>query len=188
MQAVEWPADNRDKRATAALVPDARNARKHSADQVKHLAALITAYGWTMPVLIDEQDRIIAGHGRVMAAQQIGLREVPVIVARGWDEAKRRAYMLADNRIAEMSSWDTDMLQAELPDLAALGIDLPSIGFDLPKIEPPKPPRIEDAPLSASFWIAVEGPLVQQAAALHALKALAALPGVTLHSDLRERA
>lgn len=183
-----WPADNRERRATAALVPSAKNARRHSPEQVKHLAGLIQQFGWTMPVLVDEQDAILAGHGRVMAAQQLGISEVPVIVARGWSDAQKRAYLLADNRAAELSSWDTDLLKAELGALTDLGFDVTLAGFELPAPEPVKPAasKIEDAPLAASFWIAVEGPLLHQAAALQAIKALAALSDVRVASNVRE--
>lgn len=184
-----WPAEQRERRQTAALVPNAQNARRHSADQVKHLAALIAEFGWTMPVLVDEADHILAGHGRVMAAQQLDIAEVPVIVARGWSEAQKRAYMLADNRAAELSSWDADMLASELGSLADLGFDVALTGFEPPKIEAPKPPaKIEDAPLAASFWIAVEGPLLHQAVVLQVLKALAALDGVSIASNVKEGA
>jgi hypothetical protein len=183
-----WPADNRERRQTAALVPNAQNARKHTPEQVKHLAGLIREFGWTMPVLVDERDGILAGHGRVMAAQLLGIAEVPVIVARGWSEAQKRAYVLADNRAAELSSWDDNLLKAELGALVDLGFDVSLAGFEAPQLEPAKPqaPKIEDAPLAASFWLAVEGPLLHQAAALQAIKALAALPGVSVASNLRE--
>jgi hypothetical protein len=187
--ATEWPVERREKRATSALVPSAQNARKHSGEQIKHLARLITEFGWTMPVLVDENDTILAGHGRVMAAQHLGLDEVPVIVARGWSEAQKRAYVVADNRAAELSTWDASLLNAELGTLGDLGFDVALTGFEAPKLEAPKPPpKIEDAPMTANFWIVVEGPLAHQAQALQAIKALAALDGVTVASNLREGA
>jgi ParB-like nuclease domain len=183
----EWPAVQAEKRETAALIPNAQNARRHSAEQVEQLARLITEFGWTMPVLVDEADGIIAGHGRVLAAQRLGLTEVPVIVARGWSEAQKRAYRLADNRAAELSTWDADLLSAELLAVVDLGFDIALTGFDPPKPEPPKPAAsIADAPLAASFWIAVEGPLLHQAHALQAIKALAALDGVSVASNVKE--
>ena len=85
-----------ERRPIGALRPYERNARKHPPEQVAQIAASIREWGWTMPVLIDEQDLIIAGHGRVEAAKLIGIDTVPVIVARGWTEAQRRAYAIAD--------------------------------------------------------------------------------------------
>lgn len=95
-----WPADAVERRPLAALTPYARNARTHSDGQVAEIAASIREWGWTMPVLVDEAGGIIAGHGRVLAAQSLGLTEVPVMVARGWSDAQKRAYVLADNKLA----------------------------------------------------------------------------------------
>ena len=85
-----WPADAVERRPVAALVPYARNARTHSDEQVAQIAASIREFGWTIPVLVDEQGTIIAGHGRVLAAQRLGLTEIPVMVAAGWSETQRR--------------------------------------------------------------------------------------------------
>jgi ParB-like chromosome segregation protein Spo0J len=90
-----------ERRPIGPLRPYERNARKHSPEQIAQIAASIHEWGWTMPVLVDEQDLIIAGHGRVEAAKLIGIDTVPVIVARGWTEAQRRAYAIADNRLTE---------------------------------------------------------------------------------------
>jgi len=87
-------------------------------------------WGWTNPILVDEQSMIIAGHGRVEAARKLGLAEVPVMVARGWSEAKKRAYVIADNQLALNARWNEEMLAAELTDLQSLGADLDLIGFD----------------------------------------------------------
>ena len=86
-------------------------------------------YGWTVPLLIDEEDRIIAGHGRVMAAEQLGLVDAPVVVARGWTEQQKRAYRLADNQIPLNATWDKAMLRIELADLRDQGVDLELMGF-----------------------------------------------------------
>jgi|SRR5215467_5165675 len=110
----EWPADRVERRAVADLVPYARNARTHSPEQVKQIAASIGEWGWTNPILVDEGGLIIAGHGRVMAAEAIGITEVPVMVARGWNEAQKRAYALADNKLALNAGWDEHLLAAEL--------------------------------------------------------------------------
>ncbi|HEY8576838.1 MAG TPA: site-specific DNA-methyltransferase [Devosia sp.] len=127
--AQSWPADHVERRTVAELVPYARNARTHSAAQVDKIAASIREWGWTNPVLVDESGGIIAGHGRVLAAQKLGIEAVPVMVAIGWTEAQRRAYVLADNRLALDAGWDEDLLRTELADLGALGFDLPLTGF-----------------------------------------------------------
>ena len=139
-------------------------------------------------MLVDETGGIIAGHGRVMAAKRLGLTDVPVMVARGWSEAQRRAYVLADNRLAENATWDEALLSSELADLTDLGFDVALIGFDEPIGSKSKPgsAAINDAPMQASFWLTVDGPLTHQAAAIQVLKALAAMPGVHIHSNLRE--
>jgi hypothetical protein len=126
-----WPADAVERRALASLIPYARNARKHTARQIAEIAGSISEWGWTMPVLIDDADppRIIAGHGRVLAAQTLALTEVPVVIARGWSEAQKRAYTLADNELALHASWNKEMLRIELADLAAQGADIAKIGF-----------------------------------------------------------
>jgi ParB-like nuclease family protein len=127
---VKWPADAVERRAVADLVPYARNARTHSDAQVAQIAASIREWGWTTPVLIDEDGGIIAGHGRVLAARLLMITDVPVMVARGWTDAQRRAYVLADNRLALSAGWDEQMLSVELGDLRLGGFELGLIGFD----------------------------------------------------------
>jgi len=117
-----------EPRAVASLVPYARNSRTHSEAQVQQIAASITEFGFTNPVLIDAGGGIIAGHGRVLAAQALGLPEVPVIVLAHLSEAQRRAYVIADNRLAENSGWDLDLLRVELLDLGS-ELDLDVLGF-----------------------------------------------------------
>lgn len=126
---VEWPADRVERRAVEALIPYARNARTHSPEQVAQLAASIREWGWTVPVLVDEDGGIIAGHGRVLAARKLGLAEVPVMVAAGWSEAQRRAYVLADNKLTLNAGWDNALLAEELKGLADLGFDAKLVGF-----------------------------------------------------------
>ena len=94
------------------------------------IAASIREWGWTVPVLVDETGMIIAGHGRVLAAQRLGIDSVPVMVAAGWSEAQKRAYVLADNKLAQNAGWDDDLLGLELGDLRTDGFDLPLIGFN----------------------------------------------------------
>jgi hypothetical protein len=129
MAELPFVADQIEKRPVGALVPYARNARLHSAEQVSQIAASMQEFGWTYPVLVDEDDGIIAGHGRVLAAQKLKLVEVPVIVARGWTEEQRRAYIIADNKLAALASWDPAMLKIELADLQGAGFDLSLTGF-----------------------------------------------------------
>lgn len=124
-----WPADRVERRAVAELAPYARNARMHSPAQIAKIAASIQEWGWTNPVLVDEAGSIIAGHGRILAAKKLGIVEVPVMVAAGWTEAQRRAYVLADNRLALDAGWDEDLLRSELVELGELGFDLPLTGF-----------------------------------------------------------
>ena len=125
-----WPADKVERRPIAELIPYARNARTHSDAQVAQLAASIKEWGWTTPVLVDEGGSIIAGHGRVMAARKLGLTDVPVMVASGWSEAQKKAYVLADNQLALNAGWDMDLLKVEVGDLDLEGFDLSLIGFD----------------------------------------------------------
>ncbi|MGF6986532.1 ParB-like chromosome segregation protein Spo0J [Paraburkholderia atlantica] len=144
---VAWPALNVERRPIDTLVPYARNARLHSDAQIAQIVASMREWGWTQPVLVAEDDTIIAGHGRVMAGMRLGVEEVPVMVARGWSESKIRAYVIADNRLAENATWDREMLGAELADLrdafdlsltgftagevdALLVTDLPSLGIE----------------------------------------------------------
>jgi DNA modification methylase len=101
----------------ADLIPYALNSREHSDDQVAQIAASIRAFGFTNPVLIDEQNNLIAGHGRVMAARKLGMTEVPAIVVTGMDERKRRALIIADNKLALNASWDMEALLVEVRDL-----------------------------------------------------------------------
>jgi hypothetical protein len=124
-----WPADAIERWPTAKLIPYARNARKHGPSQIAEIAGAIREWGWTVPVLIDDTGRIIAGHGRVLAAQQLDLKEIPVIVARGWSDAQKRAYTLADNEIAAHSTWNRELLRVELADLASQAVDLATLGF-----------------------------------------------------------
>lgn len=126
---MDWPADRVERRRTATLVPYARNARTHSEAQVAQIAASVREWGWTVPVLVDEAGTIIAGHGRVLAAQSLGLDEVPVMVASGWTDAQRRAYVLADNRLALNAGWDTELLKLELADLKSADFDMGLMGF-----------------------------------------------------------
>jgi ParB-like chromosome segregation protein Spo0J len=120
--------------STQDLVPYARNARTHSDTQISQIAASIKEFGWTNPILIDGENGVIAGHGRLLAAQKLGLAEVPVIQLNGLTETKKRAYILADNKIAINSGWDTEMLGLELKELGS-EIDLTLAGFSSGEID-----------------------------------------------------
>jgi DNA modification methylase len=124
------PADKIERWDIDKLIPYARNARTHSDEQVAQIAASIKEWGWTTPILVDEQGSIIAGHGRTMAARKLGLTDVPVMVANGWSEAQKKAYVLADNQLALNAGWDIDLLKIEIGDLDAEGFNLDLIGFD----------------------------------------------------------
>ena len=124
------PADKVEKWSIERLIPYARNARTHSDEQVAQIASSIKEWGWTTPVLVDEDGGIIAGHGRTLAAQKLKMKEVPVMVAKGWSDAKKRAYVLADNKLALNAGWDAEMLGLELAEIGELGFNLELIGFD----------------------------------------------------------
>lgn len=127
-----WPADNIMRRKVADLIPYARNSRTHSPEQIAQLAASIREWGFTNPILIDEAGTIIAGHGRVMAAQKLGIEELPCMTATGWTDAQRRAYVIADNKLAMNSDWDMEILKVEMQDLG--DFDLTLTGFDLEEL------------------------------------------------------
>lgn len=113
-----------------ALTPYGRNSRMHSPEQIDKLAASISEFGFTNPVLIDSSNGIIAGHGRVMAARKIGLESVPCIRLSHLTDPQRRAYIIADNQLAMGSGWDWDALRLELADLEGDGFALDLLGFD----------------------------------------------------------
>lgn len=117
-----WPVDR--------LQPYAKNARTHSDEQVDQIAASIREFGFTNPILVDSADGIIAGHGRLMASKRLGLSQVPVIVLDHLTDQQRRAYILADNKLALNAGWDNDLLAQELQELGADGFDLDLIGFN----------------------------------------------------------
>ncbi len=120
--------------AVSKLTPYARNSRTHSPQQIAQVAASIQEFGFTNPVLIDSDGGIIAGHGRVMAAQSIGLDRVPCIRLAHLSDAQKRAYIIADNKLALNAGWDENILALELKDLGELGFDLELTGFELSDI------------------------------------------------------
>jgi site-specific DNA-methyltransferase (adenine-specific) len=116
-----WPIDR--------LIPYARNSRTHSDAQIAQIAASIKEWGFTTPVLVDESGGIIAGHGRTLAARKLGLKAIPVVIAIGWTDAQKRAYVIADNKLALNAGWDNELLAMELAELDALGFDFELTGF-----------------------------------------------------------
>jgi DNA modification methylase len=137
------PADKVEKWDITRLTPYARNSRTHSDEQISQIAASIKEWGWTTPVLVDEDGSIIAGHGRTLAAQRLKMTEVPVMVAKGWSDAKKRAYVIADNKLAMNAGWDNEMLALELGEIGDLGFDLDLTGFTADEIAALMPEQIE---------------------------------------------
>jgi len=125
------------------LIPYATNARTHSDSQVAQIAASIREFGWMNPVLIDAENNIIAGHGRVLAARKLGLEEVPCVLHDHLTETQRKAYILADNKLALNAGWDEDMLRLDLRELGELGFDLELTGFSLDEIDALMPAEVE---------------------------------------------
>ena len=111
------------------LIPYCNNSRTHSDEQVLQIASSIKEFGFTNPVLIDDQGGIIAGHGRIMAAQKLKMDEVPTITLSDLSEAQKKAYIIADNKLALNSGWDDELLKIELEQLKELDFDLGLIGF-----------------------------------------------------------
>ena len=155
-------------RATIDLIPYVNNSRTHSDEQVAQVASSIKEFGFTNPILIDEDDGIIAGHGRIMAAKKLSLDEVPCIVLDGLTEAQKKAYVIADNQLAMNSEWDLEKLQLEVENLTELEFDIDLLGFDdefLNKLLEPEVeegltdeddvPEVPDEPVSkeGDIWI-----------------------------------
>lgn len=152
---------------TSSLIPYARNSRTHSDAQVAKIAASIREFGFLNPIIVDGANGIIAGHGRVLAAQKLGLDTLPVIEAAHLTEAQKRAYVIADNRLALDAGWDNDMLKVELSDLQADGFNLELTGFSLDEIaaflvdptegltDPDAVPDVPEVPVSVlgDIWV-----------------------------------
>ena len=117
------------------LIPYVKNSRTHSDEQIAQIAASIKEFGWTNPILVDGSNGIIAGHGRLMAARKLGFKEVPTIELADLTETQKKAYIIADNRLALNAGWDNEMLKIEFDELAELGFDMELTGFTLDEIE-----------------------------------------------------
>ena len=117
------------------LIPYVNNSRTHSDEQIAQIAASIKEFGWTNPILIDGDNGIIAGHGRVMAARKLKYKQVPTIELKDLTETQRKAYIIADNRLALNAGWDNEMLTIELNDLLTNGFALDILGFNFAEIQ-----------------------------------------------------
>lgn len=121
---------------TEQLIPYALNSRTHTELQVAQIASSINEFGFTNPILIDDKATVIAGHGRLLAAQKLGLQEVPTILLAGLTPAQKKAYVIADNKLALNAGWDADLLTAELETLKEMDFDISLTGFDeLPDLD-----------------------------------------------------
>jgi DNA modification methylase len=159
-----WPADKVERRNIKSIIPYARNSRTHSDEQVAQIAASIKEWGFTNPILVDVDGEIIAGHGRLLAAQKLGLDEVPCITAVGWSDAQKKAYVIADNKLALNAGWDNDMLSIEFAELKDMDFDLGLTGFDADELakllqEPEKDGLTDedDVPEAPEQPVTVEG-------------------------------
>ena len=127
-----------------SLIPYARNSRTHSAEQVAQIAASITEFGFTNPVLVDGAGNVIAGHGRLQAARMLGLTEVPCVDLSHLTDAQRKAYIIADNKLALNAGWDEELLRLEFEELTGMGFDLELTGFSLDEIDALTPEQIPE--------------------------------------------
>jgi ParB-like chromosome segregation protein Spo0J len=126
----KWRAAEWEERVVSDLKGRKKNPRQHSLEQIEQIVASIRKFGWTIPILIDDENTVLAGHGRLMAARLMGMDRVKVVVARGWSEEDKRLYVIADNKIALNSDWDDKLLKAEFHELSTVGADLGLTGFD----------------------------------------------------------
>jgi DNA modification methylase len=124
-----------EQRSVETLIPYINNSRKHSDSQVAQIAASIKEFGWTNPVLVDGSNGLIAGHGRLMAARKLGMKEIPVIELAHLTENQKKALIIADNKLALNSDWDTELLTLELQDLLGEDYDLDLLGFDKDELD-----------------------------------------------------
>jgi ParB-like chromosome segregation protein Spo0J len=112
------------------LIPYDRNPNIHSNEQIVQLANSIREWGFTIPILIDEKEVVLAGHGRLFAAKSLGMETVPCIIAKGWSDPQKKAYVIADNKLSEGSEWDSSLYFSELKEINSSGFNLSLIGFD----------------------------------------------------------
>jgi len=163
MSKKQWPADSVIRRKISSIIPYARNSRTHSDEQIAQIAASINEWGFTTPILIDESGEVIAGHGRLLAAQRLGLEEVPTMTAAGWSDAQKKAYVIADNKLALNAGWDDEILKIEMQELGDLNFDLTLTGFGIDEmaflfdeVVDQEKPLPEEQDLQPTFEVAVE--------------------------------
>jgi ParB-like chromosome segregation protein Spo0J len=124
-----------EAKLVSELIPYVNNSRTHSDEQVAQIAASIKEFGWTNPILIDDDNGIIAGHGRLLAARKLGHELVPTIQLSDLTETQKKAYIIADNKLALNAGWDDEMLKIEIADLLADGFTLSVLGFDTDELQ-----------------------------------------------------
>lgn len=158
---VNWPADRVERWPLSRLRAYAKNARIHSDEQIRQLAESIREFGFTIPLLVDEKGELIAGHGRAMAAETLGMTEAPVMVAIGWTEKQIKAYRIADNQLALNAGWDVKLLADELGELedmqALIGFnegELEAIFRAAPDVRPLPSPKEAKKTLADKFGVA----------------------------------
>ena len=161
MASIKKPANplQLEYRPATEIKPSAHNTRAHNPEQIDMIAKSITSVGWTRPIVVDEQGEILAGHGAYQAGLQLGQKEMPVVVRAGLSAAQKRAYRIADNKLAERSTWDTKALTLEFADLTKMGFDLSLTAFDAsdiafllqpPQGDPEEPPKPDLQPHATS--------------------------------------
>ena len=138
--------------ATDNLIPYINNSRTHSETQIHQITASIVEFGFTNPILIDEKGMIIAGHGRVQAAKALSIDEVPTITLKGLTETQRKAYIIADNKLALNAGWDIDALSIEINQLSDLNFDLDILGFDIQELTSILDGEILETELKEEFY------------------------------------
>ena len=125
-----WATENFSYVDISKLKKFENNSRVHTEEQIKQIESSIKEWGWTMPILVDEEYTILAGHARYSAASNLELSQIPITMAKGWTDKQKRAFVIADNRISENSSWDMGLLHSELKQLADSGFNVDLTGFD----------------------------------------------------------
>jgi len=162
-----WPIANVEWRKTGTLKQSAGNPKAHPEDQVEEILASIHEFGWTQPILVDEDDNIIAGHGRDLAAIKGKLPLEAVIVARGWSEAQKIAYRLNDNHVPTRAPWRPEMVSADMAALKEMNFDIESLGLDtileLPELEEIIPPPPKSARSKTTVFVSVLNADVERA-------------------------